>query len=298
MDEKSLILHYDKNLQDNIIKYKCTICNKNCLDKTMKDKHEISCKKRQLRYNLTDEEMKQKYKKKNKEVDIEENKIESDNDIDIDNIKNDISNIKDDINTIKNIIINDKKKDIIQNTTNNITNNIINNCYQNIENNVVLPLPFVFPLNTQNITTDDINGYIVRPNFDQLIDKLLENPLNHNILLNDIKLKEVVLFHSIDEGFKKMDITDVLEKYNQDGKLLLRSNLHDPTINYSVKNILLLELNKLEKQFDDNLKKSEYIKERYMKIKSIIPTESDMYKRFHELQDKNEQGLLQYKTHK
>ena len=262
----------------------------------MKDKHEISCKKKQIRYNLTDEEMKQKYRERNKEVHKEEEVKKVDSDNEIDNIRNDISNIKDDINTIKNIIINEKKKDIIQNTTNNITN--IVNCYQNVENNVVLPIPFVFPLNAQNITTDDINGYIVRPNFDLIIDKLLENPLNHNILLNDIKLKEVVLFHSIDEGFKKMDITDVLEKYNQDGKLLLRSNLHDPTIDYSVKNILLLELNKLEKQFEDNLKKSEYIKDRYMKIKSIIPTENDMYKRFSELHDKKLRGQLQYKTNK
>ncbi len=310
----------------------CTICSKNCLDKTNRDKHEETCKKRMKKLNFTKKQMKELYleKKKKKEEKLKsKNDEKSDSDIESsdDNKfekKSTLSKFKEckkeyelkktesDDNEQKTQHVKEEyeKNPIIEEmesipyqelepetTSEKSPQTTINNMTVNIFN-FLCCTPFDMTLDYSHLSDADITDYIIRKDkkkYDKFIDKLLENPKNHNILLNDDKHNDVVLFRSIEKGFERTNIEDVLKKYNKDSKNIIYSKtIQDPSLTHRIKNVVHLEINEQEKEFTKNIKNDDYKNERYEKLKSIIPPDENMYERFSLIKDSMDKGKISY----
>lgn len=308
----------------------CTICSKNCLDKTNRMKHEETCKRRMKKLKYTTKQMRELYieKKKKKEERLKyKNSESSDSDISsnednksekslplpkktaltkLKELKEEHkSSEKEEFEELEN------KSSIIEEiesipyqepepesqpekgspttTINNMTVNIFN---------FLCCTPFDMTLDYSHLSDADITDYIMRKDkkkYDKFIDKLLENPKNHNILLNDDKHNDVVLFRSIEKGFERTNIEDVLKKYNKDSKNIIYSKtIQDPSLTNRIKNVVHSEMNDQEKEFTKNIKRDDYKNERYEKLKSIIPPDENMYERFSLIKDSMEKGKISY----
>ncbi len=63
LKEESLILNHS-NIDLSLYKYQCSHCLKPCIDKTIKDIHEVSCLKKKEKFKLSDEDIKKIYQNK------------------------------------------------------------------------------------------------------------------------------------------------------------------------------------------------------------------------------------------
>ena len=254
-------------------KFKCDICEKVFRDNCNKNKHYESCRKKKEKLGFTNEQMKEKYNKK-KEKPVISAKTETEK------------------RSEENVEGEDPKINIYVDVDNSVnqTINFIQINVHSIHEKDIRCNPFEYLLDFSHFTYRDKISILHSQNYDLLIDKLLENPLNQNILFNDENKKRVTIFRSYEKGLERVTFTDVLDKYTDDGlkiilSFLLDSYVCDSDMNIELKTFIHQKIQKNYLEIKKKLKDHAYQEYRYETMKSIIPSDEKVIDGLGKLED-------------
>lgn len=173
--------------------------------------------------------------------------------------------------------------------TQNITQNIININYNFDKDTIIQIIPFDLELDFSHLTEEEKIDITLKKDYDGLIKRLLENPVNQNILFNDTNKKNVVVFRSYDKGFEKTDFKMVLDKYSDDTNNIISSFLNNKMLfgdyGRTFKLCLGSEIKEKHEDIKKKIKKKEYRDSQYESLQKLVPNDQKIADNFKFIND-------------